>query len=377
LKKKQTTGILLTCAVVVITAAAMFTRQKTLEPLGPALSLPTSTPTIQTAALPAIETTKAAENPVNAADPVSPDLRQASPTAALPLPDPICGGPDEPVLILGVGSDSTTYEYGLADVIRIARLDYAHQSITVISLPRDLWVEIPFIYERYGDSHGKINQAYLFGSPGMGYMDLSDGSSNPAGGPMMLALAVQQNFGLRVDHYGTVKLDVFADMIDAIGGIDIDLPEAVDDAGENGSTGLFFTAGPHHFDGETAMLFARIRYKYTDFKRQDNQSLVLQAIRAKLLSPAVLPRLPALIDTFKDDVITDLSVDQLLQAACLVQSIGADQIVLSQLPKEIYSAGWEFSYTLNGMTNVVQADPAEVSKYLKMFAEGTWPENSE
>jgi hypothetical protein len=75
------------------------------------------------------------------------------------------------MLVLAAGADSNDYLYGLSDVIRIARLDFVEPSITVVSLPRDLWVEIPGIEQPYGYTHGKLNQAYFFGGPGMGYYD--------------------------------------------------------------------------------------------------------------------------------------------------------------------------------------------------------------
>ena len=88
------------------------------------------------------------------------------------------------MIILAAGSDQRvdSYLYGLADVIRLVRVDFVTPRVTIMSFPRDLYVEIPGISDHYGITHGKINQAYLYGNPGYGYYDGSDF------GPGLLAL---------------------------------------------------------------------------------------------------------------------------------------------------------------------------------------------
>ena len=75
--------------------------------------------------------------------------------------------------LLVVGSDerSEDYLYGLANSIRIVRIDFTAPKLMILDVPRDLWVEIPGIADHYGVTHGKLNQAYFFGNPGMGYYD--------------------------------------------------------------------------------------------------------------------------------------------------------------------------------------------------------------
>jgi anionic cell wall polymer biosynthesis LytR-Cps2A-Psr (LCP) family protein len=72
------------------------------------------------------------------------------------------------VLALGIDG-SFDYRYGISDVIRVVRVDFVTPKVTVLSLPRDLWVEIPEIENSYNITHGKLNQAYFYGTPGMGY----------------------------------------------------------------------------------------------------------------------------------------------------------------------------------------------------------------
>jgi anionic cell wall polymer biosynthesis LytR-Cps2A-Psr (LCP) family protein len=82
--------------------------------------------------------------------------------------------------ILAIGSDArgNHYLYGLADIIRLVRVDFVNARVTVLEVPRDLWVEIPEISDHYGITQGKLNQAYLYGNKGLAYYD------GPGEGPL-------------------------------------------------------------------------------------------------------------------------------------------------------------------------------------------------
>ncbi len=209
------------------------------------------------------------------------------------LPRPLCGGP--PVqYILGIGADSDDeeYLYGLADVIRVARVDFVTPKVTVLTVPRDLWVALPDIVEKYADfvTHAKLNQAYLYGGPGMGYYD------GPGGGPGLLARTLAFNYDLYVDNYGAINMQAFVQIIDALGGIDIYLEKDWDGRPVDDQTidlG-YFRAGQHHMTGEEALRFSRIRKKYSEIARTDNQSLVICAVKDKFSHLLWLERYPTL-----------------------------------------------------------------------------------
>src|SRR5574341_754911 len=240
-------------------------------PLGPGLELPTHTPTSEVLAqltstpVALLSTVTIEAQPVAQAAGVT--ATQAPATTS--TPQPLCGGP--PLMaVLAIGADSDDYDYGLADAIRIARVDFVTPKVTVLSMPRDLWVEIPGISDHYGITHGKLNQSFLYGSPGMGYYD------GPGAGPGLLARTLDLNFGLRVDHYGAVNMQTFVKIVDAVGGIDVYLPTDVDGRPIDDRTADmgYFTAGQHHFTGDEALRFSRIRKKYNDFTRMDHQNMV-------------------------------------------------------------------------------------------------------
>jgi len=349
-------------------------------PLGPGLELPTWTPTKldnnpaeiasnATATVPE----KAAATETNVPNGAA-QANQLDPATATQIPtataEPLCGGPPT-MVILGVGADSgVDYLYGLADVIRIARVDFVTPKVTVLSMPRDLWVEIPEIENPYGIDHGKLNQAYFYGGKGMGYYD------GPGAGPGLLARVLDHNFGLRVEHYGAVNMQTFVKIVNAVGGIDLYLATDVDGRPIDDKTedmGYFY-AGQNHFNGDQALRFARIRKKYNDFTRMDHQNMVLCALKEKITHPAVLPKIPQIIASFQDSVITDLSPEQISQLACLVPKLKRESLLFTSLPEEILTQGTVFSPQQKNNTFVIQADYDVIRDYVERFMAGTWPD---
>jgi LCP family protein required for cell wall assembly len=339
-------------------------------PLGPGLELPTHTPTreilVQLSSTPvALLSTQTIET--------LPPAQTAGVTATLApsatsTPQPLCGGP--PLMtVLAIGADSDDYDYGLADAIRIARVDFVTPKVSVLSMPRDLWVEIPDISKHYNITHGKLNQAYFYGGPGMGYY------TGPGGGPGLLARTLDLNFGLRVDHYGAVNMQTFVKIVDAVGGIDVYLPTDVDGRpiDEHTADMGYFTAGQHHFTGDEALRFSRIRKKYNDFTRMDHQNMVICALKSKLTSPSVLPKIPKIIAAFQGSVLTDLSLEQISQMACLLPHLKRENLLFTSLPDEILSPSRVYSPQQKSTTFVMDADFNVIRDYIQKFVEGTWP----
>lgn len=350
-------------------------QQKISAPLGPGLDLPTYTPTSPSAAT-SQSTVKAAASKdssqvANIRPSLTPALISANQASPTPTAKPLCGGPAT-MLVLGIGADhgeTTDYNYGLGDAIKIARIDFVTPKVTVLTIPRDLWVEIPDIDTKYDITHGKLNQSYFYGSPGMGYY------TGPGGQPGLMARTLDLNFGLRPDHYGAVNMAVFKKLVDAVGGIDIYLPTDVDGTPIDSKTANmgYFTAGQHHFNGDQALRFSRIRKRYNDFTRADNQNKVICALQKKLTSPDVLPKIPQIVAAFKGQVLTDLSLEQFGQLACLLPKLKRENLIFASLPAEILSSGVQFSPQQKDETYVVEADPAVIRDYVNQFVSGTWP----
>jgi len=352
-------------------------RQRWTEPLGPGLGLPTRTVTPAAIALDEATNTPAADASLSEAeeDVEQPTEAVQATDTAVPTPTmaPLCGGP--PVMtVLALGIDGNeNYLYGLSDVIRVVRVDFVKPKVTVLAMPRDLWVEIPEIEEPYGITHGKLNQAYFYGTPGMGYYD------GPGAGAGLLARTLDLNFDLLVDHYGAVSMQTFVKMVDAVGGIDIYLPTDVDGTPVDDKTEDmgYFDAGQQHFTGDQALRFSRIRKRYNAFTRSSNQNMVLCALKDKVTSPAVVPKIPQIINAFQDSILTDLSPEQLAQLACLVPKLDSENLIFTTIPEDLLSPGRVYSPQQKAETYVLKADYNEIRAVINQFMAGTLVSDSD
>jgi len=217
----------------------------------------------------------------------------------------LCGGP-RVMFILLIGSDARrdSYAIGLADSIRLVRVDFVEPGIQLLPFQRDLYVEIPGIESHNGITHGKLNQAFLYGNPGYGYFD------DPTLGPGLLALTMEHNFGAQVDHYAAVNLQAFVRIVDALEGIDITLPYVVDGRVKGSKDpSRYFQAGELHLNGYRTMLLARMRPS-GDFSRSEVQNLILRALAEEVLSPTVIPKLPDLVQALHGSAQTDIGTTE-------------------------------------------------------------------
>jgi len=329
-------------------------------PLGPAIALPTST-----WSLPATWTPKPAEN-IQAQPPGVAATLVPSNTPVQAL---ACGGP--PVMtILAVGTDSRSdsYLYGLADVIRIVRVDFADPMVTILEFPRDLWVEIPDISDNLkGQDHEKLNQAYLYGNPGFGYYE------GPGQGPGLLARTLALNFGVHSDSYVAVNMRTFEKIVDAVGGIKVNLPNGVDGrTAEDRSKRLIFPPGIQILNGEEALTLARIRNEGV-FERVSHQNTVLCALQEKLTSPSILVRVPALVNSFQDSVQTDLTPEQITQLACLGTQLTSDDVSFVSFPQELFTGTRVFDPVFDSRIFIWDVDYDILRDYVLRFNLGTWP----
>jgi LCP family protein required for cell wall assembly len=335
------------------------------QPLGPALQALTVTPF----QMPATWTPDPSVLATNQAVPTKAPVLQASPLPTLTPNIGLCGAP--PVMnILAIGADTRgdNYTYGLADVIRLVRVDFVNPKVSILEIPRDLWVEIPDIADDLnGQDHEKLNQAYLYGNPGFGYTD------DPARGPGLLARTLTLNFGIQIDHYAAVNMRTFEKIVNAVGGIDVTLPKTVDGrTATDTNKRLLFPAGTHHLDGPRALTLARIRIE-GGFARADNQNRVLCALRDKLTSPSVLPKVPELIRSFQGAILTDLSPEQLGQLACIGTKIPSGNIVFAGFPSEHFKLTRQYDPVFNNTVSVWEVDFNVLRSYVSLFQQGAWP----
>jgi len=370
--KKTILIVIIAVVALGIIAGVIFISRKWNQPLGISLEMPTPSPTREEATVTTEETVAETETDVTPTIAIDVPTLTPSPTE----PQPLCGGP--PVMyILGIGADNdfNDYNYGLADVIRVARVDFVTPKITVLTIPRDLWVEFPDLIEKYADTvtHGKLNQAYLYGGPGMGYYD------GPGGGPGLLARTIAHNYGLYVDHYGAVNMVAFSKIVDALGGIDIYLDQDWDGTpvDENTENMGYFTAGQHHMTGNEALRFVRIRKKYSVVARTDNQTLVLCALKEKILRPSVIGSIPGLIDSLIGEIHTDLTPAQISQLLCVLTRLDSENLQFIRFPEEMMIQGREYDPLLGDTTFVWDIPREDIQDFYRDFQNDAIPVESD
>ncbi len=226
---------------------------------------------------------------------------------------PVWQGTDR-VTVLLLGADTRPSERNSArprtDSMMLLMVDPQLKVAGVLSIPRDLWVDIP------GYGLNRINTAYVWG-----------------GGDLAME-TVQYNLGVRVNYYVLVEFNAFTTLIDEIGGIDVYVPYTIYDPTypdmAYGYDPFYITAGQHHMDGATALKYVRTRHSDSDFGRAQRQQDVLFAIRERVLSLNMLPTLvqkaPTLYATLSDSIETNMTLDQMISLALLAQDIPRENI---------------------------------------------------
>ncbi len=340
------------------------------RPLGPSLGLPTFTPDASQLvsvppagspggiSAPEATLTAGSNNAVGGASP------SPAPTSA-----PLCGGP-RTMTILAIGSDQrdTGYLYGLADSIHVMRIDFRVPNLMVVDFPRDLWVEIPGIADHYGITHGKLNQAYFYGNPGMGYYD------GPGEGPGLLARTLDANYGMRPDHYIAIDSHTFIRMIDALGGVDITITSPIELSNGTDEEGhaYYLAAGTHHLNGKMTYTLATNRIPST-FQRMKYQKMILSSLREKLLSPSILPKIPKLVSQFIGSVQTDLSPSDINSLICIAQAIPKGNIQADSFPQAMFTPESIYDSNRGVYTFVYTVDIEQLRAMVAEFMKGIWP----
>lgn len=221
----------------------------------------------------------------------------------------------EPFYMLLLGTDGrpgeSTYR---TDSIILARVDATTQQVTLISIPRDTKVV-------YNGSTMKINAVFTYGQ-------IDDGN-----GAEEMVEAVNELCGVEISEYAEINFQGMENLIDAVGGIDLYIPEG--DAVEGDShLDVDVPAGQQHLDGEHALAFARSRYLFADgdYTRMRHQRMVLGALADKILNNLDIGTIPAILDSLADMVHTSLSVDEILSLVSAMRGMDTDSMYSANIP---------------------------------------------
>jgi LCP family protein required for cell wall assembly len=219
------------------------------------------------------------------------------------------------ILLLGIDKrDEEPISGTRSDTIMLASIDPESKSASLVSIPRDLWVNIPGCTASMGCSGGaqRINFAHA------------------VGGPELTQKTLSVDFGIQTDYYARVDFRGFEQVVDAVGGviIDVDWPVKDDEYPTNdyGYQRIYFAPGPQLMDGPTALMYARSRHGMSDFARAGRQQKVLVSLRNRSLQLNMLARAPDLAGIIQKSLTTNLSPVQLLPLAKLISQIDRDRI---------------------------------------------------
>ena len=241
------------------------------------------------------------------------------------------------ILVLGIGGEGHDGP-NLSDTMIVYSIDPKTYDVAAISVPRDLYVKIP------GYGYGKIN------------------SANADGGPALAEQVVDNVLGITVNYYVVVDFAGFKEAVDAVGGVDINVPTALYDTdypcdvGE-GICPYHQPAGLIHMNGETALKYSRCRHDVptgncgNDNGRSARQQQVVTALKSKALSAGTLTnpaKLTALIETVGNHVKTDLQLSDMKKLAQLSTKVDSSKIVSKVLDDEADN------YLVGG-TNIIPA----------------------
>lgn len=280
-----------------------------------------------------------------------------SPTAT-PTPDPLA-----PYSILLLGYGGGTHDGGrLTDSIMLAQIRPKDEEIRLISIPRDLWVQIPT-----GDNEivsKKINEAYVIGLDDKKYPNKKMEFTGEAGGGEMAKYVIEQTTGIIPNYFVAIDFDGFGKIVDTLGGIDVKVNQTFDDpfypieelkndtcekseeemkSLEATMSGdkleqqytcryelLHFDKGIQHMDGITALKYTRSRHSTIgggDFNRAERQKMVITAIRDKVINIGFISKIVPTFQTLTRHITTDIDLSKMTELVSKAEEISKYKIV--------------------------------------------------
>jgi LCP family protein required for cell wall assembly len=212
------------------------------------------------------------------------------------------------VLLLGIDYAPGESRLGRSDTIILTTFIPLEPYVGMLSIPRDLWVNIP------GVGENRINTAHYFAE-----------AQQEGSGPEAAMETIRQNFGVDVDYYVRIRFEGFKDVVNALGGVDINLTETM--AG--------YPPGGHHLTGNKALAFVRSRQGSDDFFRMEQGQFLMKAILRQMVSPLSWPRIPSALIALGQATDTNLPIWQWPRLGLAVLRAGAEGIDSRTITREM------------------------------------------
>ena len=214
---------------------------------------------------------------------------------------------EERVNVLVLGTDR---QAGLCDVMMLVSIDKTANTATAVQIPRDTYAGYT------SSSYRKLNGAY-----------------NSLGGADKTAEWLADAFGIRIDHYVCIGLDTLRGLVDAIGGVDVDIPCDMEYTDAEQGLYIKLDAGKAHLDGEGAEQFLRFRYSYAsgDIARLDAHKIFLSALYKKA-AQGITPTTLMKLCSAASGVETDMTISDMLELGLCMREMDGDSVFLVTLP---------------------------------------------
>lgn len=252
------------------------------------------------------------------------------------------------ILVLGVDRRADGGDQN-ADVIIIAHLDLVNHRLAGVSLPRDLQVEIPGIGE------DKINGSYNYG--------VLASPDDPVAGVAKVRDTIEALFGIPIDGYVLVDFSGFSDVVDAMGGIVVDVPYELTDheypTEDYGIQTIHFDAGVQEMDGEQALIYVRTRHADSDDARRLRQLDVIRAIFSKGKSVESIANADEIILSAGNAIQTSFNLEEQLTLARIAYQMSDADIQLVALGEPILESSW----SEDGLW-IYTGDPEEIKAFV-------------
>ena len=324
---------------------------------------PSSTPTASPTPTPTVPTATPSHTPTQTATPtwtpsptptttptVTPTpTRTPSPTPTLePTPTPVATSvlTEDVIHILLIGGDRDYVYDQNTDTLIVAVINRKTDTVSMLSIPRDLWVHIP----EYG--YGRINIAQRIGYR----IKYEDGR-----GPGLLMRTIEENLGIPIDHWVRVGYDGFARVVDELGGVDLLVPCRTNlqykPPTSEEQREIILEPGMHHLEGPMALRYVRTRRGDSDFERSQRQQRFIKAVWDQFKSPDIVLKIPGLWSALKGAFDTDLKLGDVLALAPTALGLEPHRV------RSLYIGRYQTEYwTSDGGASVLLPIPEKIEE---------------
>lgn len=303
-------------------------------------------------------------------------------TSATASPTPTKAPSDERWAFVLLGYGGGNHEGGyLTDSIMVVIADPSRKTMTLLSIPRDSWV--PLLFDGENATYGKVNEAYAQVKETGLHPERLPRYKGDNGAGNFVKDTLSQLLGIPIDNYLALDFAGFREMIDAVGGIEVEVPDsfsalypANDDPSIDASwMTVTFAKGKEHMDGERAIQFARAREAIdnpsegTDFARSRRQRIILEAFKSQLFQPGGLIHLPQILAISAQHLDTDYAIQDVGQLG---------QFIMSWKDVRFYQTALSLSNYLGEDTGpggayvLVPGTPANSWGQIRAFARRLW-----